>query len=361
MDDEEDIFEGSSEYRADNYLSEALQEVTPQEKIAFLMDVERQVRAYDPRVTGIPYCTLGSSSQERSIRNTRGLALRDAKNEIYVAVGVKVEANGEVKSGSVYQATIDFESLNASEIARKICEEALGQLGSKVIPNKTYPVLFRSDVAAALLATFVPIFSAENVQKGRSLLAGKLGSRIGVDALTIVDHPFLPDGLASRNFDDEGFASRELKVVEKGTLLSFLHNRKTAKKDGVESTGHARKAQFNGSVSIAPSNLYIEPSDTSCDDLVASIDDGVLVTSLSGLHSGANPVSGEFSLAAHGYHIANGQIAEPLNQLTVAGNFFAVLQSIQAIGADLEFHPAAGGSVGAPSLVIQELSITVET
>ncbi len=358
----EDIYSGSERYREQTYYSSELQQVSIQDQVRLLLDIERLILAYDARVTGTNRCMLESSEKERTILNSKGLDLKDLQNSLTLYISVIVKSEGQTKTGTYIKITKDFHSLHPEDIARQAAEEALRQLGSRSIRSRAYPVLLRNDMAAALIQTFSPVFSAENTQRGHSLLRDKVGASIGASALNIVDDPNLPDGVCSRNFDGEGFATQRLQIVENGTLLSLLHNRKTAKKDNTESTGHAHKSSYKGSVTVAPSNLYVEPADKSYEELVSSMDEGVIITHLAGLHSGANTISGNFSLAARGYYVEKGQIQFPVNQMTIAGNFYDVLHSIQDVGSDLEFsHPtAASGCIGSPSLLIKELSVTVE-
>lgn len=362
VEDEEmnEIFEGSPAYEEYRFDSEELRQVSAHDKIEWLKDLERKVLAYDERITGTNSCMIGSSDSGRVMVNSKGLSLADEHNSLYVYVSVVAKAGSEVKTGSCYKVTQDFSSLDADEIAQDACEEALSQLGAKSIPSRSYPIVLRHDVAAALLSTYASIFSAEQAQKGKSRLKDKVGERIAVQGFNLVDDPFRPDGLASRNFDGEGSASKKLQVIQNGRLESLLHNRKTAKKAGVESTGHAHKSSYKGAIGVAPTNFFVEPTETSFDNLVGGIGEGVLITDLSGLHSGANTISGDFSLAAQGFYIKDGKIESAVNQMTIAGNFFDVLNSIEVIGADLEFSPSGGGYIGSPSLLVRQLSVTVD-
>jgi len=231
-------------------------------------------------------------------------------------------------------------------------------LGASTVASGEYRILLRRDVARDLLATFASVFSAESVQKGLSLLQGKLGQSIASPLVTLVDDPLLEDGAASAPFDGEGVASRRTQVVEAGQLKTYLHNLKTAKKDGVESTGNASRPSFKSPVGIAPTNLFIQPGQVPYGDLVQALGDGLIIINVQGTHSGANPVSGDFSLGAYGYLVEGGRIVRPVEQITIAGNFFKLLEKVEVVGSDLEFgSPGARGNVGAPSLIIGGLAV----
>lgn len=356
-DDGTTIFEGSESYGAHSFYSEALAEVTIPEKIALIKSIEKKVLATDKRITALNYCVLQDFSEERLIANDKGLSLDEKKNGIIIFVSAVVKDGDEMKTGSVVKMTRDFNSLNADDIAKEVAEEALANLGERSIPARKYPVIMRHDAAASLLATFTPIFSAEDTQKDQSLLKGKVGSEIASLEYTLIDDPFHPDSVGGSNFDGEGVATKKQTIVAEGTLKTLFHNRKTAKKDGVETTGHAQKSSYKGTLSVAPINLYVAPGAKSKEELIAGVEEGVLITGLSGLHSGTSTISGDFSVAATGFHIKDGEIASPVKQMTIAGNYYDYMKNIEAAGSDLKFMP---GGYGSPSLLVKELSVTVD-
>jgi len=167
-------------------------------------------------------------------------------------------------------------------------------------------------------------------------------------------------GLASKSFDGEGVACKYKKVVDKGVLKTYLYNLKTAKKDGVDTTGNASKGSYKSSIGISPSNFFVEKGERTLDEMVADIDKGILITELQGLHSGLNSVSGDFSLAALGFLIQDGKISRPVEQITMAGNYFDMLKNIEETGSDLKFGMPGEAYIGSPSLRIKKLSIAGE-
>lgn len=356
-DDGTDIFNGSENYAAHSFYSEALANVPIPEKIELIKSIEKKVLAYDPRIVTLNYCMLQDFSKDRIMANNKGLSLNEKKNGLVIFLSAVVKDGDEMKTGSVVKMTRNFNSLDADDIAKEVAEEALANLGEQSIPARKYPVIMRRDAAASLLATFTPIFSAENTQKDQSLLKGKVGSEIASSAYTLIDDPFHPEAVAGSIFDGEGVATKKRTIVAKGVLETLFHNRKTANKEGVETTGHAQKSSYKGTLSVAPINLYVAPGSKSKEELIGSIDEGVLITGLSGLHSGASTISGDFSVAATGFHIKDGKIASPVKQMTIAGNYFDYMKNIVETGSDLEFRP---GGYGSPSLLVKELSVTVD-
>ena len=147
-------------------------------------------------------------------------------------------------------------------------------------------------------------------------------------------------------------------VVENGVLKSYLYNLKSALKDGVASTSNAGRMGAAGAVTTAPSNFYIAKGEKSFDELKTALGNGLIITEISGLHAGLNPISGDFSLIAKGQLVENGGIVRSVDQITVAGNFLALLQGIEAVGSDLRFGPPSGGRIGSPSLLINKLIVS---
>ncbi|MGE7688774.1 TldD/PmbA family protein [Lysinibacillus sp. NPDC097214] len=352
-----DIFEGSNEYTPHEFYNEELETIGIPEKIELLRSIEQKIRAYDSRIVTLDYCFLQEYTTERSLTNSKNLALSHKENGLVIFLSTVVKEGEELKTGGYLKMTRDFHSLNADDIAKEAAEEALTNLGEKSIPAGKYPIVLRSDAAASLLSTFMPILSAENAQKGQSLLNGKVGQKVASEVITLLNAPFHPAALSGASFDGEGVATKEQAIILDGTLQTLLHNRKTAKKDGCKTTGHAHKDSYKGTLSIAPQNLYISTGQKSQDELINSVTDGVLITDLSGLHSGTNTVSGDFSVAASGFHIQNGKIVSPVKQMTIAGNFFEFLNDIEETSSELYFLPDGYGS---PTLLVKELSVTVE-
>ncbi len=351
-----DIFGGSPKYENHDFYFEKLDKVEIPEKIALLCSIEEKIRAYDPRIITLDYCGLSETKSERSIRNSKGLSLSEKKNGLILYFSTVVRDGEETKSGFYIKRTNDFYALDADNIAKEAAEEALAYLYEQSIPTGKYPILLRHNTAASLLSTFSPIFSAENTQKDQSLLKGKVGEKIAADQLNIIDDPFHSFSLNGANFDGEGVATKRHAIITNGTLNTLLHNRKTAKIDGCETTGNAAKSSYKGTISVAPQNMYIAPGQRTKEEVISSINEGLLVTKLSGLHSGTNTISGDFSVAASGFYIKDGQISSPVKQITIAGNFYNLMKNIKETCSDLEFS----SSFGSPSILVNELYVTVD-
>ena len=217
-----------------------------------------------------------------------------------------------------------------------------------------YKAIINNEAMVSLISTFSSIFDADAADKGLSLLKGKEGENIAAKCVNLIDNPLLEGGLASTPFDDEGVATYKKDIIKDGKLMTLLHNLKTSNKAGIKTTGNGFKSSYASTVTISPTNFYIENGNNSLQELIEEVYNGVMITDFAGLHSGANSISGDFSLAAKGFYIENGKKSYPIEQITIAGNFFTLLKDIENIGNDLKFPMS---SIGSPSVIVRELSL----
>ncbi len=357
-DDEEFIFEGSNKYKKVNSFNDQLDRVSNEEKVKFTKLMEEEALKYDKKVYAVDYCIFGEEMVHSIMINTKGLNLEDKSNIAYASISVMVKDDDDVKTASRYLISNDFNSFNPKTLAVEAVKEGISLLGADSVESNGYPIIIRNDAAATLLEAYSSIFSAESVQKRLSLLKGKINEKIANDIITLTDDPFMEGGVMTRSFDGEGVASESKNIIEKGVLKNYLHNLKSAKKDGVKSKGNGYKGSYKSTVSIAPTNMYIQKGNSRLEDMVEGMERGLMIIDLQGIHSGTNPVSGDFSLSAHGYLIEDGKISKPVNQITLSGNFYDLIKEVIEVGNDLKFTFPGGGYIGSPSLKIRELSVS---
>ncbi|MBR5109506.1 MAG: TldD/PmbA family protein [Clostridia bacterium] len=352
--DVQEIYPGDKDYpEVDNY-NPALDRVEESRKLQLIRDIEKKALAMDGRITALNYNVVSTSSSGTRIVNSYGLNLSHRDNMAVVYISATAKEGERVSTGSGFKVTRNFDEIDADAVAREAVDEALFMLHAAPVPSGSYRAVIDAKCMPDLLGVFAGVFSAENAQKGMSLLAGKEGEMIASQAVTLMDDPLLPGGLASQPFDAEGVATRTKAVIENGRLTTLLHNLKTARKAGVKTTGNADKSGYAGSVDISPSNFYLKPGENSKDQLLADMGDGLVITEVSGLHAGANAVSGDFSLIAQGYTVKDGKKDKPVEQITVAGNFYQLLKNIRALGSDLTFP---GSPIGSPSVDVGEIAV----
>ncbi|HEX9717013.1 MAG TPA: metallopeptidase TldD-related protein, partial [Actinomycetota bacterium] len=206
---------------------------------------------------------------------------------------------------------------------------------------------------SSFLGVLAGALSAESVQKQRSLFAGMLGQPVGSTLLTLVDDGRTLAGPAAAPFDDEGVPTRRTELIASGTLTELLHNTYTARRGGTVSTGNARRGGYRSVPGVGTTNFYVEAGATPVPEILRRADGGVLIQDVSGVHSGANPISGEFSVGATGLRISGGELGEPLREMTVASTVPEMLKGIAAVGDDLRFFT----SVGVPTILIGEMTV----
>ena len=351
----QEIYKGDEKYpEIDNYAS-ALDEVTEQQKLKLLLEMEEKaLHCGDERIKQVNHSVVSTSSGSSRIANTYGLDLSQRDNIAVAYVSVIAKEGDRVSSGSGFGYSRDFAALDADKIAKEAVEEALFYLNAAPVASGSYRVIIDRRCMPDLLSTFGGIFSADAAQKGMSLLAGREGEMIAAECVTLMDDPHMPGGLASSGFDAEGVATQVKAVIENGRLTTLLHNLKTARKAGVKTTGNASRGGYAAPVGVAPSNFYFKPGEKTLEQLMADMGEGLVITDVSGLHAGANPVSGDFSLLAKGYTVEGGKKARAVEQITVAGNFYTLLKNIRAFGSDLEF---VGSPVGSPSVDVGEMTV----
>ena len=357
--EEEFLYGGSTSYPKVICYNPATNDIPTKAKIDAAMTMERAALETDKRVENLPYCSVDNTEAEVYIANSKGLDVGYKSNRICGVAEVQVEGeNQQVKVSYDGYDGLDFAKFDPVAVGQKAAKKALALLGASPVPSGKYPVIFTSEAAAEMLGTWIGAFSAENAHKGFSILAGKLGEKIAADCITIIDDPLLPGQEATTPFDSEGVASRTKTVVDSGVFKTFLHNTKTASKDGVEPTGNGFKGSLEMPVEIAATNFYVKPGTDSHDTLLEKMGSGIVISTVDGLHSGANETSGDFSVASSGFLVEDGKVKRAVDLITISGNFFSMIKDVVAVGNNLEFKLGdTTNNTAVPSLYIKSLDI----
>ena len=350
-DEQDEIMPPDEAYDTVCNYNAALDQVPAEEKIARALEIDALMQKTDGRIKP-DSCVVKTSKETFCLKNTLGLDLAHTSNMVYAYASALAKEGEHAATGFKLLWDYDMDAVDAKAVAQGCEQDALSQLGAGRMKSAKLPVVIKNTAMADLLSTFSGVFSADNAQKGMSLLAGREGENIASACVTLVDDPLMPWGLGSSPFDREGAATYKKNVVEDGVLKTLLHNRKTAKKAGVKTTGNAA-----GSGRVAPSNMYIAPGRHSVDEMIANLGDGLYLTEVSGLHAGANAISGDFSLLSRGFEVRGGKITRAVEQFTVAGNFYQLLLDICDVGNDLHFE---GSPIGSPAVLVKELSVAGE-
>ena len=322
--------------------------------IAQVLATQEQLYAASPAV--IDGCqTEGVAQRSRiAIFNSKGLDLH-SESTLSGLVVAAVVSDGKEMANDFQIKLGQLDTIDTADLTRKAAEAAQAKLGGGPAPTGQYPVIFAPEAMSDLLSTFSGIFSSENAQKGLSRLAGQEGTVIAAPAVTLVDDPFCPLSPVQRNFDAEGSPAYRKNVIEAGEFKTLLYNLKTAAVAGRETTGNASKAGYDAPVGIRPFTMYLAPGELTEEALLSKAGNGVYINSLGGLHAGANPVSGDFSLQSAGFLVEDGKKTTPVKSFTVAGNFYDLLKQITAVADNLELPGM--GAFGSPSVLAEGLSI----
>ncbi len=347
--------------QGDAYLScekEASTSPSAAEVINFALDLQKEIYAQDERVVDGTQAVAGFGASERAIFNSNGLDLVDSSAFDYayalaiVSDGNEMYDGMEIKSGKMTE-------FDKTEIAKEAVKDAIETIGYTSVDSGEYKVVFSNKVMSSLLSCYSSIFSAEAAQKGLSLLKDKEGECVAADIVTLTDDPLYKDSLVKATFDDEGAATYAKNVIENGTFTTFLHNLATANKAGVKTTGNGYKGSYSSPVGINHYSFYINPVKGSLEDLFAEAGNGIYITSVEGMHAGADPISGDFSLSSGGFRIEDGKKTTPVKGITISGNFLQLLKDISSVGEDLKFNPFALSAhrCGSPSVLVKGINI----
>ncbi len=317
------------------------------DKVAMAIELERATLAADPRIVGIESAEFVDTIYESAVATNTGIASSTRETGCYLSTYALAEADGETQTGFGFSVGRSPSELDVSVAAADAAVRATRLLGAVKAPTSRLTVVLDPWVTAQLLGIIGHTLTGEAVLKGRSLFAERMGEEVASASITLVDDPTDPAAFTASTVDGEGLATRSTKLIDRGVLSAFLHNSYSGRRSGTASTGSAVRAGFKGAPSVGAQALRILPGSRSPADLIADVDHGLLVQEVSGLHSGVNPVSGDFSTGAEGVMIRGGELAEPIREITIASTLQRLLQDVIEVGNDLEWLPmsAAGTTI----------------
>lgn len=334
--------------------SDALAEYSTDGKIALAKELERLTLAVDPRIR-VDDANYADVAAESAVTTTTGIRRTGRENGCYVVVSTLADDGDETQTGfgfSVGRSPVEFDLAKA---AKEASDRATRLLGATKPSTKRTTVVLDPYVTASFLGVISSTLNGESVAKGRSLFNDRLGETVANSIVTLVDDPTNPKAYTATDFDGEGLAARRNVLIDAGVLRQFVHSSYSARRVGAQSTGNAIRGGFKGTPGVGCLALQLLPGWRDQDALIADVDDGVLIQSVSGLHSGVNAISGDFSAGASGLTISNGQLGGPIREFTIASTLQRMLLDVVEIGNDVDWLPMRAAGV---SLVIRDVTMS---
>ena len=327
--------------------------LTVEEEIDLAKRAEQSALSADARITNSEGAESSSNAGSILLANTHGFVGSYANTSYSLSVSpIAQDVNGGgMQRDYWYSVARKFHLLEAPEqVGKEAARRTLRRLGSRRLKTQEVPVIYDPEVAKGLLGHLASAVSGYSLYKGASFLLGQLDQSIGSESLTVVDDGRLPGGFGSRPFDGEGLPTRRTMVVEKGRLTNYLLDTYSGKKLGMPSTGNASRS-VGENPTVSATNLFLQPGSHSPEAIIRSVKKGLLVTELIGF--GINMVTGDYSRGAMGFWIENGEIAYPVEEVTVAGNLKSMFHGIEMVGNDLEFR----GRIASPTIKIRKMMV----
>lgn len=323
-------------------------------KIELATELERRTLDADRRMSGIESAEYVDSAGTGAIVSSTGVRTAGRETACYAMVWAMAEADGEIRTGFGWSLARDPAELDVETAARDAAGRATRLLGSTKPGSERLTVVLEPWVTAQFLGIIGATLSGEAVLKGRSLFADRVGEQVAAERVELVDDPTDERAFSATETDGEGLATRRNVLLADGLLQGFVHNAYTGRRLGTSSTGSAVRS-FKGAPGAGCMALALRPGDRSPGALVAGVGDGLLVQDVSGLHSGVNPVSGDFSTGVEGIRIRDGALAEPIREATIASTLQKMLLDVVAVGDDLEWMPMNAAGV---TLVVDDVTLS---
>jgi PmbA protein len=328
---------------------------TMDRRVDLALAVERAARDHDPLVSNVEDTVYADSAGRVALANSRAFAALRAESVLRVRIRVRRRGR-RPHDGMAVGVARGPESLDPDAIGSEAAERAVSLHGARQPASRRCPVVLDPYVSASFASVIGRTLSADAVQRGRSLFADKEGEQVADPAPSARRRRASSEGLDTAPFDGEGIPQQKTPLIEDGKLQGFLFDTYTGRRGRHPSTGNGSRGSYRVPPSVGPTNLVVEPGETGEDELLASAGDGFYVMSVSGLHSGVNPISGTFSVGATGRLITNGELAEPVREVTIASDIVSMLSAVTAVGSEARWMPFSG-SVKVPALLIGEMTV----
>jgi PmbA protein len=334
--------------------NESLASYRTDRKIELAKELEKLTLSSDPRVR-VDDANYADAAVESAVASTTGLRRSGRENGCFVSVSTLADDGDETQTGFGFSVGRSPDDFDLGKAAREAADRATRLLGATKPASKRVTVVFDPYVTAMLLGVISSTLNGEAVAKGRSLFKDRIGDQVASPLFSLVDDPTNPLAYTATDLDGEGLAARRNELIADGVLQGFVHNSYSARREGTRSTGNAVRGGFKGTPGVGCLALQLQPGNRDQAAIVADIDDGVLIQTVQGLHSGVNPISGDFSVGASGLVISNGTVGAPIREFTIASTLQRMLLDVVEVGGDVDWLPMRAAGV---SLVIRDLTLS---
>jgi PmbA protein len=332
--------------------SPAQTKVSTEDKIAYLRNLESLALKFDPVIGKSNGVSYEEDILTRELANSKGVKANYDFTFYRVGLSIVAEKNGEMFPGEGSMFVTHFDMLPSPEkIVEIFASRAVRLIGGTPVAGGDYEIIFSPRGADSILWGLSAALNGDSVFKGTSFLSGKLGQKIAVDGLTLIDDPTRPKGIASRPFDDEGTQSAKNILIENGIVKGYLYDQKTALKAGAKSTGSSRRDDFSSFPEIGVSNFYIAPGKDKFEDVVASCKKGIIVEVTQGW--GLQSVTGQYSAGINGTLVENGKRIRPVAGVTIAASADEILNGIGAICDNISFYD----NMACPAIMVKRMTV----
>ncbi len=325
-------------------------EAAEEKKIESALRIEEGAKAIDPRVTRVRKASYHESMLSTRIVNSNGIDITHSATFFSGSVTAVAQDKDESQMGWEMDTGHKRSSIDPHKIGMGAAKNALRMLGARKIKSVKCPAVIENTITCELLEALAGSLLGDNVQKGKSMLIGKVGKKIASPALNIRDDGTLPGGWATSVFDGEGALRNKTPLLLEGVCQGYLYDTYWASRAGTKSTGNASRGNFKSFPGVGISNLYIEKGGKTFKDLLKEVNKGLFITEVLGVHT-INTVSGDFSLGAAGLWVEDGEAAYPVRGMAISGNLLGLFERASYCGTDIRFI----GSIGAPSIFVDEL------
>lgn len=325
-------------------------------KVALAIEAEKAARAREG-VSQVEDTVYADSVETVALVNSGGFSASFDATSAWAYASAFAGEGADLMTGMGLGLGRGPGSIDPEAVGGEAAERALALRGARQPESRRCPVVLDAFVAASFIGFIGSMLSADAVQRGRSLFAGREGEEVAASVFDLADDGIDPGGPASAPFDGEGVARRRTPLIEDGRIATYIFDARTARKAGRTSTGGASRRSYRTPPSVGTSNLVVRSGQETFDELVARAGEGLYVTDVAGLHSGVNPVSGTFSVGATGRLISGGQLGEAVREITIASDLVGMLKSVLAVGSESRWVPF-GGSVRAAPILIGEMTVS---